>query len=43
MPPGHIPLSNEPGTEVLLFSPRAELRQTEEVIMKNVQALQAAG
>jgi hypothetical protein len=43
MPPGHVPLSNEPGTEVLMFSPRAELRQTEEVIMKNVQALQAAG
>jgi hypothetical protein len=41
MPPGHVPLSNEPGTEVLMFSPRAELRQTEEVIMKNVQALQA--
>ena len=41
MPPGHVPLSNEPGTQILMFSPTEELRKTEEVIMKNVQAMQA--
>jgi hypothetical protein len=41
MPPGHVPLSNEPGSQILLFSPTQELRETEQVIMKNVQAMQA--
>jgi hypothetical protein len=41
MPPGHVPLGNEPGTQVLMFSPTEELRKTEEVIMRNVQAMQA--
>jgi hypothetical protein len=41
MPPGHVPLGNEPGSQVLMFSPTQELRKTEEVIMKNVQAMQA--
>ncbi len=40
-PPGHIPVHNEPGTEFLHFSPAEELRQTNEVIMKNMQAMQA--
>ena len=40
-PPGHIPVHNEPGTEFLQFSPAEELRQTSEVIMKNMQAMQA--
>jgi hypothetical protein len=43
MPPGHVPLSNEPGTQLLMFSPTQELRETEQVIMKNVQAMQAQG
>ena|SRR5437588_434325 len=34
MPPGHVPLSNEPGSQFLLFSPTHELRETEQVIMK---------
>jgi hypothetical protein len=40
-PPGHIPVHNEPGTEIVQFSPAEELRQTTEVIMKNMQAMQA--
>src|SRR5262249_2884603 len=38
--PGHVGISNEPGTEVVQFSPADELRKTSEVIMKNVQASQ---
>lgn len=40
-PPGHIPVHNEPGTEYVQFSPAAELRKTSEVIMKNMEAMQA--
>ena len=40
-PPGHVPVKHEPGTEIVLFSPAEELRKTEEVIMKNMQAMQA--
>jgi hypothetical protein len=40
-PPGHIPI-HEPDSEILLFSPAAELKQTSEVIIKNMQALQAS-
>ena len=40
-PPGHIPVHNEPGTEIVQFSPAEELRQTTEVIMKNMQGMQA--
>jgi hypothetical protein len=39
--PGHIPFSHEPGTEVVQWSPTAELRQTDAAIMKNMQAMQA--
>jgi hypothetical protein len=39
-PPGHIPVSNEPGTEFVSFSPSEELRTAEAVMMKNVQAMQ---
>jgi hypothetical protein len=39
-PPGHIPVSHEPGTEILMFSPAQELRETETVMMKNMQAMQ---
>ena len=41
-PPGHIPVSHEPGTEILMFSPAEELHKTEAVMMKNMQALQSA-
>ena len=39
-PLGHIPVKNEPGTEILWFSPREELRTAEAVMMKNMQAMQ---
>jgi hypothetical protein len=37
-PPGHVPVHNEPGTEWVQFSPASELRATNEVIMRNLQA-----
>ena len=40
-PPGHIPVKHEPGSEVVLFSPAEELKVTEAVMMKNMQAMQA--
>jgi glyoxylate utilization-related uncharacterized protein len=40
-PPGHVPVKHEPGTEVVFFSPAEELRQTEAVMMKNMEAMQA--
>ena len=38
--PGHVGISNEPGSELVQFSPSDELRKTSEVIMKNMQASQ---
>ena len=40
-PPGHVPVEHEPGTEFVMFSPAEELRKTEAVMMKNMQAMQA--
>jgi hypothetical protein len=40
-PPGHIPVRNEPGTEIVMFSPAEELRRTDAVMMKNMAAMQA--
>jgi mannose-6-phosphate isomerase-like protein (cupin superfamily) len=40
-PPGHIPVKHEPGTEIVQFSPTQELRETEAVMAKNMQAMQA--
>ena len=40
-PPGHVPVKHEPGTEFVMFSPAEELRKTEAVMMKNMQAMQA--
>jgi len=34
LPPGHIPVSNEPDSAIVQFSPTHELRQVEAVIMK---------
>jgi hypothetical protein len=39
-PPGHVPVKNEPGTEILWFSPSDDLRTAEAVMMKNMQAMQ---
>jgi hypothetical protein len=40
IPPGHVPVKNEPDTEFLWFSPSEELRTAEAVMMKNMQAMQ---
>jgi len=40
-PPGHVP-AVEAGTEIVQFSPAAELRVTEEAMMRNMQAMQQA-
>jgi len=41
-PPGHVPIQHEPGTEIVQFSPSAELRRTEAAMLENMQAMQAA-
>ncbi len=41
LPPGHVPVQNEPGSEILQFSPTEALQATGAVIMKNMQAMQA--
>jgi hypothetical protein len=40
-PPGHIPVQHEPGTQIVMFSPAEELRKTNAVMMRNMQAMQA--
>jgi len=42
IPPGHTPKSDA-DTEFVQFSPTEELRPTEAVIMKNMQAMQGGG
>ena len=39
LPPGHIPVANEPGSEIVQFSPAEALRDTAAVMEKNMQAL----
>src|SRR3954468_6189232 len=34
-PPGHAPVKHQPGTELVMFSPTDELRETEAVMKKN--------
>jgi Cupin domain len=41
LPPGHVPIANEPGSEFIQFSPTIELRATQEVMRSNMAALQA--
>jgi mannose-6-phosphate isomerase-like protein (cupin superfamily) len=41
-PPGHIPVSHQPDSEILLFSPAGELAKTEEAMSRNFRALQTA-
>ena len=38
-PPGHVPIRHEPGTEIVQFSPTAELRETEAAMQRNMEAL----
>ena len=40
-PPGHIPVSNAPGTEAVYFSPAEEMRETDAMVMRNMQEMQA--
>jgi hypothetical protein len=40
MPPGHVPVGQEPGTELVMFSPTEELRATEDVMKRNMLAMQ---
>jgi hypothetical protein len=40
-PPGHAPVKHEPGTEMVMFSPTHELRETEAVMRKNMEAMEA--
>ena len=42
LPPGHIPIENEPGSELVQFSPTEPLRQVQEVMRRNSEALQAS-
>jgi hypothetical protein len=39
-PSGHVPVTNEPGTEFVSFSPSEELRTAETVMMKNMEEMQ---
>ena len=41
LPPGHIPVA-EAGSELVQFSPTAELRAVDAVMLENVQAMQRA-
>jgi mannose-6-phosphate isomerase-like protein (cupin superfamily) len=41
LPPGHVPVSHEPGTEIMQFSPSEQLAEVEAVMQKNMQAMQA--
>ena len=41
-PPGHVPVVDA-GTEIMQFSPSEELQKTEEVMAKNMQAMQGGG
>ena len=43
LPPGHVPVSHQPGTEIVQFSPTEELRRTDEAMMRNMRAMQGAG
>jgi hypothetical protein len=42
LPPGHAPVGQEPGSEMVQFSPSQDLRETSQVIMKNMQEMQSA-
>jgi hypothetical protein len=42
LPPGHIPVQNDPGSELVQFSPTRELKVTEETMLKNMQALETS-
>jgi hypothetical protein len=39
-PPGHVQVGTAPGTEIVMFSPAEELRETAAIMMKNMPAMQ---
>jgi hypothetical protein len=41
LPPGHAPVQQDPGSEIVQFSPANELRVVDEVLMSNLEAMQA--
>jgi len=41
--PGHVPISNEPGTEYVQFTPTHQLGPIDEAIHRNLAAMQPAG
>jgi quercetin dioxygenase-like cupin family protein len=41
LPPGHIPLADA-GSEIVQFSPTEELKATDAVMMRNMQAMSGA-
>ena len=41
LPPGHIPMQNDPGNEFVQFSPTKEPRETHTVMRANLEAMQA--
>ena len=41
LPPGHVPLADA-GSECVQFSPTEPLRETEEAMMRNMQAMQGS-
>jgi Cupin domain len=40
LPPGHIPVGNEPGTEYVQWSPSEQLAEVSATMMRNMQAMQ---
>src|SRR5581483_10193397 len=41
LPPGHAGVGKEPGSQLIMFSPTAELQKVEKVVMANVAAANA--
>ena len=42
LPPGHIPIGNDPDSEYLQFSPSDQLDEVSETIRRNMEAMQSA-
>jgi hypothetical protein len=40
LPPGHIPVQNEPGSEIVQFSPTEKLHEIQDVMRRNMMAMQ---
>jgi mannose-6-phosphate isomerase-like protein (cupin superfamily) len=40
--PGHVPITNEPGTEYVQFTPTEQMRPVDEAIQRNLAAMQPA-